>query len=718
MPLKREHAAEVAKQLAAKGYSKDMINLTLDQLGGVEPTAEATQTARRGIAKGLDYPGSVVRAGVVAPAIEAATGKDLNVDFGKVLRGETGTPGTAELLKRGGVGKMGSLSDVLPFAEKGAKDVPWYQPRAEGPLDFTGRGAVGFVTDMGTDPLTYATAGTGRAAKGLAEAGLNKTAGAVSALGRPLSTTLEKVGEGAYRLGVMPAEREAVKYGKEGLAKTLMEEGIYARPGNPISSQMDEFGKRLLEENQGLQRLSIGAGGSEAQMQNVAAPFFNEAKGLRAMAVSKEANPELWARADALEARGNELLKMNPQYAQTPIERVAPKTVELPQLPAQSSTVTPVEKVAPQIETINALPTQGAQMTPIDYAAAKTETVNLPTQSGQVTPVQSIPEQISTTTLSVPDYQKPGFMGLPETGPQPPVHIRQAPRMERAGNSLNIPGIDLGPTEIRTPPSVQKAGPTVDLPGIDLGPTQVRTPSRYVKAGPTQELPFVFEDGPLTAREPGRYQAAGPVQYGDAPRSMGRATSVLSIPPEDLAKMDTKNVNPFAQAYDPTPGANIQNLEFLKTRANEKLAQNAWAPGSVSDLDTQLAKIEGQAARNESLGILKRQEEQGLIPQGTAAQYEQNNAKLGSILTSQDKQVAHEAALAKKSPVSGTKLAVGAANPVSGLMLLGGQALEKGLTPIGYGINWLGKPGPYIPAPLNEATWRQIILNNERPEGL
>jgi hypothetical protein len=394
---------------------------------------------------------------------------------------------------------------------------------------------------------------------------------------------------------------------------------------------MDEFGKRLLEENQGLQRLSIGAGGSEAQMQNVAAPFFNEAKGLRAMAVSKEANPELWARADALEKRGNELLKMNPQYAQTPIERVAPKTVELPQLPAQSSTMTPVEKVGPQIETINALPTQGAQMTPVDY---------------------------------------------------------------------------------------QKAGPTVDLPGIDLGPTHVRTPSRYVKAGPTQELPFVFEDGPLTAREPGRYQAAGPVQYGDAPRSTGRATSVLSIPPEDLAKMDTKAVNPNSLPFDPLPGANIQNLEFLKTRANEKLAQNAWAPGSVSDLDTQLAKIEGQAARNEGLGILKRQEEQGLIPQGTAAQYEQNNAKLGSILTSQDKQVAHEAALAKKSPVSGTKLAVGAANPVSGLMLLGGQALEKGLTPIGYGINWLGKPGPYIPAPVNEATWRQLLFYNERPEGL
>lgn len=596
-----------------------LVRLNLIQAGGVQPSPEATQAARKGLAKVADYPGSVVRAGVVAPAIEAATGKDLNVDFGKVLRGETGTPGTAELLKRGGVGKMGSLSDVLPFAEKGAKDVPWYQPRAEGPLDFTGRGAVGFVTDMGTDPLTYATAGTGRAAKGLAEAGLNKTAGAVSALGRPLSTTLEKVGEGMYRLGVMPAEREAVKYGKEGLAKTLMEEGIYARPGNPISSQMDEFGKRLLEENQGLQRLSIGAGGAEAQMQNVAAPFFNEAKGLRAMAVSKEANPELWARADALEKRGNELLKMNPQYAQTPIERVAPKTVELPQLPAQSSTVTPVEKVAPQVY-------QGA--------------------------------------LPVPGVDA---IGNP-AGKQVPYYFREAPK--------------------------------------------------YQSAGPTQELPFVFEDGPLTAREPGRYQAAGPVQYGDAPRSTGRATSVLSIPPEDLAKMDTKAVNPNSLPFEPLPGANIQNLEFLKTRANEKLAQNAWAPGSVSDLDTQLAKIEGQAARNEGLGILKRQEEQGLIPQGTAAQYEQNNAKLGSILTSQDKQVAHEAALAKKSPVSGTKLAVGAANPVSGLMLLGGQALEKGLTPIGYGINWLGKPGPYIPAPVNEATWRQLLLNNERPEGL
>lgn len=108
------------------------------------------ESAPEGISRGLDTLGSIGRtaiAGAVDPFVEGDLLREGDVT--RAIRGEA--PLSDEFMKRAGVGEMGRLSEVVPqaFNETGEE---FFQLQRGGPLDVTGRGALGFAMDTATDP--------------------------------------------------------------------------------------------------------------------------------------------------------------------------------------------------------------------------------------------------------------------------------------------------------------------------------------------------------------------------------------------------------------------------------------------------------------------------------------------------------------------------------------------------------------------------------------
>lgn len=417
MPLKREDAAEFARRARAKGISDNEIRVHLQNLGGVEPSAEASASARRGILKAIDYPGSVLRAGVYAPMIEAASGKNLGTSFGKAVRGEESTPGTAELLERGGVPELGRASDVIPgFAEPGQGG--YFQPEKGGALDITGRGLIGFGGDIAGDPLTYGTAGLKTGAKALERAGRSRLGAAARVAAEPIGSAIRGLGKGMYKTGIMPAEMHAKKFGKESLTPTLMGEGIYSAPWKgTISEQMDTLGEGYLADLEARAARSAETG-VPARMSDAVQPMLAKAKELRAIG-----DAPLIKEAQALEARAAELMNLDPKYAQTPVERI----------PSRVSTID--------------LPTQGQGVTPIEPRPAKVSEAGLP-----------------ETSLD--------FAGQPRAGAPGIGVLREPPGMQRAGPST-LTQESTGPFQFIEPGGYVKGGPTTEETAGLLAP-QVR----------------------------------------------------------------------------------------------------------------------------------------------------------------------------------------------------------------------------------------------------
>ncbi|NBO22189.1 hypothetical protein EBU94_02450, partial [bacterium] len=129
------------------------------ELNLLEKGLIAAQPILEPVGKVLGYPGGLVR-GAIAGAIEKATGRDDLVNLKDVLKGEA--PFSSEIMEKMGVKEGKSLSDVLPslYSKTGNE---WTKLQKGGLLDPTARGAAGLATDIITDPLTYATAGTVRA---------------------------------------------------------------------------------------------------------------------------------------------------------------------------------------------------------------------------------------------------------------------------------------------------------------------------------------------------------------------------------------------------------------------------------------------------------------------------------------------------------------------------------------------------------------------------
>jgi hypothetical protein len=167
------------------------------------------------LGKGLDYLGGTLRT-TAATDLSQIPGMPKLADKKEVIKGLEfgGFPGTDKFLERGGVPQLGTLSGALshvPVADQWFEDPKpgepdsWLHPNKGGILDITGRGALGFLGDTLTDPLTYATFGGAPAAKAgtrAAEA-LAKEAGQ-TAVGAAAREAAQSVGKAASR--VIPAQ--------------------------------------------------------------------------------------------------------------------------------------------------------------------------------------------------------------------------------------------------------------------------------------------------------------------------------------------------------------------------------------------------------------------------------------------------------------------------------------------------------------------------------
>lgn len=128
-------------------------------------------------AMGLDYLGGRVRADIArdlgVPVDEAELEKAKNL--------EAGYPSSAQYMEKAGVPEMGRLSDVVTGTYAGMDNKRYPLVPKGGATDITGRGALGFVGDIATDPATYMSGGVkgvvGSGVKGAGEDVL-KSAGA------------------------------------------------------------------------------------------------------------------------------------------------------------------------------------------------------------------------------------------------------------------------------------------------------------------------------------------------------------------------------------------------------------------------------------------------------------------------------------------------------------------------------------------------------------
>lgn len=204
-------------------------------------------------ARALDYPAGLARtavAQVADPLVDVLPGEERELvtkeDWQKALQGQA--PTGAEFLERARVPAGGQLSDILPSL---------YSPTGEGlPLkkgglfDPTPRGAAGLALDIGTDPLTYATAGLAAAGK---TAKLGKMGKAARAAVTPVSTGLTKAGTKIYKSGLKKVDKIAAKYGKVPPSDILLREGV-AGSSTHIANEADRLMAELGKKRDGLLR--------------------------------------------------------------------------------------------------------------------------------------------------------------------------------------------------------------------------------------------------------------------------------------------------------------------------------------------------------------------------------------------------------------------------------------------------------------------------------
>lgn len=218
------------------------------------------------IARPLDFAGGVVRTGL-AGASDIIGGTDLyrEGDWKEALKGNA--PDSAKILARGGVGKMGSLSDLMPGLYSDTGD-EWLKLQRGGALDPTGRGTMGFALDVASDPSTYGTIGfssLGKAASKLGKAGrvvekglktLDKAV--VSPIGFA-SDVAKGAGEGLYKYGLRTVDQMAEKFGKDAPSDLLFRHRV-AGSAEKIADKAEALSTALNAEREAILQEADRAG--------------------------------------------------------------------------------------------------------------------------------------------------------------------------------------------------------------------------------------------------------------------------------------------------------------------------------------------------------------------------------------------------------------------------------------------------------------------------
>ena len=198
------------------------------------------------IPQALNYIGGATRTGLLAPAMEAVTGKDVYRpgDFKNALKGEPLS--TAQMLERAQVPAGASLSDYAPYLYN--KTGSGFRLQAGGWADPTARGAAGFVGDVVTDPLTYGTLGIAPALKAagramqetpwlrLAGKGVENVAPAVL---NPATEGLQPLGKSIYKSAFGQLDELSRQKGKIPVSDVLWR--------NKISGTAPQIGKKAVE---------------------------------------------------------------------------------------------------------------------------------------------------------------------------------------------------------------------------------------------------------------------------------------------------------------------------------------------------------------------------------------------------------------------------------------------------------------------------------------
>jgi hypothetical protein len=179
--------------------------------GGIQFEEEAPSMkekilwAARGLARGLDYPGGLVR-GAIGRANGSITPQEWE-DAYKIGTGKS-APDNATMDERRGVpaGKSASQTRALGWLyedpSQTGEDTWW--PNKDGFLDVTERGAKGFAKDMLEDPLNWLSWGSAGAAK---KAGTAAIRGTESGLASALKAAPRKAVEKGLDLATLPAEK-------------------------------------------------------------------------------------------------------------------------------------------------------------------------------------------------------------------------------------------------------------------------------------------------------------------------------------------------------------------------------------------------------------------------------------------------------------------------------------------------------------------------------
>jgi hypothetical protein len=166
---------------------------------GVEAGLELAQSAGQLAGRVLDYPGGIARTAIataVDPFLDEKTDLVNTQDWLDALAGKA--PISSEYLERGGVGELGSVD--VPVLGK-----------------VTGRGALGFVADVATDPFSL-----------------------VSKVGKGV----EKAGTAAYKSGFKKIDERLAETGTKSLSDVLLANGIYGTT-KKMQPKIDALSKKL-----------------------------------------------------------------------------------------------------------------------------------------------------------------------------------------------------------------------------------------------------------------------------------------------------------------------------------------------------------------------------------------------------------------------------------------------------------------------------------------
>lgn len=213
------------------------------------PTSAAEESpgvigrAKQGVgatAKLLDAPRAATGGPALALALKALTGKDA-ASLQEFSDGLNPTnlkqfPHSDEMFDRVGVPKGARMSDAIPgYGEPG--NSPWYQPEKGGKLDFTARGAGGFLSDVATDPLTYLSFGASAAAKKALAESATSTAleQAAKESASPTAKALSMVGDQAANLGAKVPGVAQIGQGSEALAN-LADKSVVGRLASKLAT--------------------------------------------------------------------------------------------------------------------------------------------------------------------------------------------------------------------------------------------------------------------------------------------------------------------------------------------------------------------------------------------------------------------------------------------------------------------------------------------------